>query len=339
MSPTPRRSRLRLLLTLALGLALVAAFVLALDDPAKALATIRGLDPRLIALGLAAYAITYAFRAVRFRLLLSVRPPPLDLFAVMGVHNLFNMLLPARTGELSYVWLAHRRWGAPLPEATASLLLARVYDMAGIGLFFCAALLAATAERGSVLFAGCALVLASIAAIVALVPLTKLFAAVVRRVLRSRSDGPRVGRMLAALDRMVDSFAQMNRRRTAAWVFLVTEAQWLATFATCYAILRACPGVGAFPFTASILGSTGLSVALILPINPVGNVGTFQAGWIAGYMLAGMDRDLAIATSLAAHVAILAFAVVLGLLGRMWLRKPAIAGVADLPATREGEAG
>jgi hypothetical protein len=45
-------------------------------------------------------------------------------------HNAAVILLPLRSGELGYVWLVHRHWGAGLRAAAASLLHWRLQDAA-----------------------------------------------------------------------------------------------------------------------------------------------------------------------------------------------------------------
>ncbi|MBK6939935.1 MAG: flippase-like domain-containing protein [Planctomycetes bacterium] len=305
-SPRPPRPWKRIVLAgLALGLLVLALRALDLELLRRTLANAQALP---LVLGLGAYVLCYFARAVRFRLLLvSAAPPLVDLTAVMAVHNLSNMLLPARTGELSWLALAKERYGVPLGEGAVTLLLSRLFDVGGIAAWFLLALLMhAPAAARTELWIVAGLVFTVAGAITfALAPLAN-FAG--RIALGDGASGWRlaVGRKLEAL---AEHARRVRARGTDVAVFVVTQIQWLCTFVTCWCILVAF-GVD-FPFLRSILGSTGLSLALILPLNTFGNVGTFEAGWVAGYRLAGMEQGAAAATAVGAHVAILVFALVL----------------------------
>lgn len=305
-SPRPQRPWKRILLGV-LALAFLALALRSLDV-AVLRDTLASARPGPLALALLAYVACYVARAIRFRLLLvSAAPPLVDLTAVMAVHNLSNMLLPARTGELSWLALAKDRYAVPLGEGAVTLLLSRLFDVGGIAAWFLLALLMhAPASAQAELWIVASVVFAAAAAVTyALAPLATLGA---RMVARGSTSAWR-----AALGRKLDALAEHARRVRARGtdlaVFVVTQIQWLCTFVTCWCILVAF-GVD-FPFLRSILGSTGLSLALILPLNTFGNVGTFEAGWVAGYRLAGMEPTTAAATALGAHAAILVFALVL----------------------------
>lgn len=316
------RSARRIALSLLLG-GLLAGLLLKSLDLRQVAHALRSADPTLIAVSLLCYVGSYACRAARFRLILhSCRPPLLDLFGVVSVHNLFNMLLPMRTGELSFVYLARQRWGASLTEGLVALLLARLYDMLGIAVFFVTAIVAERSrvqgEVGALVGLGASLLLLTALLLIGLLPLVRLVTS--RLDERVRRNGAASSSLLlkvvARLRDILASLEDIQRRRTARWVFVVTELQWLCTFLTCWLVVRALDI--AFPFDLSILGSTGLSVALILPINTFANVGTFEAGWIAGYRLAGMAAASATLSAVVAHVFIMLFAAVLGL-GGHWL--------------------
>lgn len=301
----PRRWKRIVLAGLALLLLGIALRTLELDVLRRTLVEAR---PLPLSLGLGAYVLCYVARAVRFRLLLvSAAPPLLDLTAVMAVHNLSNMLLPARTGELSWLALAKDRYGVPLGEGAVTLLLSRLFDVGGIAAWFLLALLMhAPAAARTELWIVAGLVFTTAGA------LTFALAPIARAASRLAARGGSHGWRLTArhkLDALAEHARRVRARGTDIAVFVVTQIQWMCTFVTCWCILLAF-GVE-FPFLRSILGSTGLSLALILPLNTFGNVGTFEAGWVAGYRLAGMEQGVAAATAVGAHVAILVFALVL----------------------------
>ncbi len=323
--PPRRRSRLRTIAAALLGLVVVGLLFLAAPDTDVPAVLARTRVPWVL-LAFLSYFLSYACRAARMRQLIhSARPGLADLLSVVSVHNLLNMLLPLRAGELSWIYLARKRYGLSIAEGLSALLLARLFDVVGIVVFFLAALALHWRGAGDAareLAGGAVLLLAlSGAALLALARGAPLLLGAARRLAAccGVDSHPLVQKLLERCRALLDHVARVGSRRTAASVFLVTQAQWLCTLLCCYALLRA--AAVEFAFSASILGSTGLSVALILPINTFAGVGSFEAGWTVGYRLAGLDLECALATAVCAHLFILVFAALLGGLGMAGLRR------------------
>ncbi|MDW8066460.1 MAG: lysylphosphatidylglycerol synthase domain-containing protein [Aquificaceae bacterium] len=113
---------LPLLITL-LFLALLFYFV-----PYKQLlSTLKSISPINFLLAFFLYSLSQLFRSIRWRLLLR----ELNLyqsFVINSANIMFNNLLPARTGELSWFYYA-RRFGVNLSYSLWSFFLGRLYDL------------------------------------------------------------------------------------------------------------------------------------------------------------------------------------------------------------------
>ena len=108
------------------------AYLLSLIDPAEILRTARRLPPGPLAL----YAILVLggvlARALRFWILLG-RQVGLGLLAgIVLARNLFVDRLPARVGELSYVYLLSRTGHRRAEEGLATLVLSILFDVVAI---------------------------------------------------------------------------------------------------------------------------------------------------------------------------------------------------------------
>lgn len=53
----------------------------------------------------------------------------MDMFFVALVRNDFNMVLPARTGELSYVYVLKRKFKFPIEIGVSTLMVVLVFDL------------------------------------------------------------------------------------------------------------------------------------------------------------------------------------------------------------------
>ncbi|HHM06123.1 MAG TPA: UPF0104 family protein, partial [Gammaproteobacteria bacterium] len=133
---------------------------------------------------------------------------------LMLQHNLWNNLLPMRTGEFSFPWLMSRYFAVPVARSLPALAWFRVLDLHALGL---AALAGAAWLDG----AGW---LAVLAAWLPLPGLLSRAAGLLRRRL-----GERTGRLAPLLDKLL---AGLPRTRRALWrSVLWTYVNWLVKLA------------------------------------------------------------------------------------------------------------
>ncbi len=74
------------------------------------------------------YTLSYVFRATRFKSLNKKKINLSSLFIVVCLHNFYNNLFPARTGEFSYIYLMKKR-NIPIGQGAGSLIIARLLDL------------------------------------------------------------------------------------------------------------------------------------------------------------------------------------------------------------------
>jgi uncharacterized membrane protein YbhN (UPF0104 family) len=85
--------------------------------------------PTLIG-ALAVLLLSNLFRAYRKNILVgSDRIGMGDMFLVAMIRNAFNMVLPARTGELSYIYVLTRRFMFPLEIGVSTLMVVLIFDL------------------------------------------------------------------------------------------------------------------------------------------------------------------------------------------------------------------
>ena len=135
--------------------------------------------------------------------------------------------------------------GLSLGEGAATLLLARLFDALGIAVFFLTALIATrgalSGDGTGFLLSGGTLLGLTLLGVLFLVPAATAAHRVAESIASATGTAEsRLARL--ALDKgraLVGHLHEIRARRTAPWVFCVTQAQWLCTFLTCWAIVRA----------------------------------------------------------------------------------------------------
>jgi uncharacterized membrane protein YbhN (UPF0104 family) len=307
-----------------LGLALLASVVVfmlvlgvsdisgqaAADGVADAAA---GLSPGLLALTFLAYAASYVGRAARLSLLLPGRLPLMQLVSISARHNLFNLVLPLRSGEASLPIMLRNEAGRSLAEGTAALVVARVLDLMSVCVFLLIGLawtgLGGDELRPPVL----ALLALLVCAAVGMRPAARWIAG------RLPANG---SKFVSFAGRTAAHLGEQPASRLAASLS-VSLLTWLLTYLACWLLVKDMAtgdseialSLAGVTFAASLVGSTCLHLVGILPINTLVGVGPWEAGWVAGYVFVGVGTEAAFASAVVSHAVIFAMVSLLGGLG------------------------
>jgi uncharacterized protein (TIRG00374 family) len=292
-----------------------------------------GLEPRevLDALGRLTWATwlpafglhvaLYLLRVWRFAVLLpaDVRVARAPFLFVCGAHTLAAFVLPAKIGEAAFVLYARRSAGVPAEAGLASLVVSRLLDVAVLALGFS---LACFALRTS----------GSFPALPWLVPLGAglLFVAGAAFWLTARSDllarlagaalrtfGLARTQLGARLAGRIDGVARALRAAGADGrllrATLLSAPIWLVIFLFCAVLARALGLPDTTTLAEATFGSSLAILTSLIPVSAFANFGTLELGWVLGFGVLGVPRDLALATGLGLHAVQLVHIVALGL--------------------------
>lgn len=318
------KTALRIGLSLAVAAGLLAA-LMAWGDvrPRDAADVLLGLRPEALAGAVGLHALVYLLRAVRFRLLVppAGRPTLARALAVSSAHNLAAYVLPAKTGEATFVLYLRQVAGVPAARGLASLVVSRLLDLAVLAALTALAcgwigvLGDAAAHLGALALplVGLSLVLFVLCARShLLVPVAERAARLVRL------DRASLGRRLLARARDVrEALAGAGGEGRLAAAALVSVPLWLGVFAF-YAVLARGMGIGDGTGLPELVFGSSLAVAFnLLPVNGLAGFGTQEVGWTFGFGLVGVASDVALATGLGAHFVQLLDVCVFGALAHL----------------------
>lgn len=286
----------------------------------------RSVDFATWATALGLHAAVYALRAWRFQLLFppTSRPGIGSLLAVGAAHNLAAYILPAKTGEATFVLYSRRACGVSGSRALASLITSRLLDLctvcAGLGV----ACLYLSAARGDApdWFASLGAVLIALALVIGLLAVKShwLIALYTKLARSTRLDRTRVGRRADGLAlRVSAALREAGGEGRVIWAALVSAPQWLGIFLFYGVLVRGLGLSDTVDLSQAALGSGLAVVANLLPINGFAGFGTQEAGWVLGFGALGVPKDIATATSVGVHMIQLGNVVLLGILGHIAL--------------------
>jgi hypothetical protein len=233
---------------------------------------------------------TYALRAGRLRAEWLWKLRTLDLgyrecLQVTLLHNAAINILPMRSGEASYSFLLHRRWGVGLGDATASLLWLRLQDMMVLGVLGIAILVPAPLPW-RIGFA-----VAAIAAAATLLPRLVRRVHVHARWARARAHAsagaPRARKAWHLVAKVAAAF-RAARGGAAAWGFAISN--WVLKLGIVGVLLTSLANI---PPGAGFCGALGGELAGVLPLQAPAGVGTYEAGVALGTQAHRADRAAA----------------------------------------------
>ncbi len=288
---------------------------------------LKSIDPFWAILGTTGYFLAILFRALRFKWLIHSRDIPLpELFRISVFYHLSLMVLPSKLGELSYPYLLNKIGGMSVTEGMASLIASRVYDFfiflmiflfASIGfqsffkihIFFIILLSAFTIGLTLLLFFY----------MNDLLGLCSTFMGKISNRFGTKDSKP-LQWIQRKIHEVAEDFYAIKARKTYLSVTITSLATWIVVFWTFYAFLR---GFGIeISFLKVVFGSTIAVLANALPISGIGNWGTLEAGWAAGFLMVGLSKEKAIATGFGVHIVIFVVCLMMGFICWVSLNLP-----------------
>lgn len=244
--------------------------------------------------------VTYALRAYRicdyFRyqrrgaFLISLR--------VTLLHNLANNLLPMRSGEASFPLLIRSEFGVSATAASGTLILFRLLDLHALGIIGLSGFLAYMGGHGAYWLL---IFLISMAPLV-VVPMQARLSFWLNPDPKAEAKGKL--RILGAKLLLGLPSKQTDLLRT----MLITWLNWLLKIAIFAWILLAFAPMN---WLQGLTGALGGELSSILPFHAPGGIGTYEAGVVAGALLAGADAGESLGAAVSLHL-ILIISTLLG---------------------------
>jgi uncharacterized protein (TIRG00374 family) len=288
--------------------------------------TLASINPLFLIAGFVLYACSYFLRALRFHILLNRKVGLRDLFNIVCVHNLVNNILPARTGELSYIYLLNKFHNKKTGEGIATLFVARVFDFIVISLLFFISALMIQDLPEIIMKAVWVITFLMVVIVIFLIILLYFgdsFLNLAKRFFGRFNLEKKyfADYLLRKGEEAVESFDEIrtNGKVTAIEVIIISFGIWLSLYSVNYDLITAmdinlC-------FFIVLLGSTFALFTTILPIQGIGGFGTIEGGWAIGFIAVGLTKEVAISSGFVVHIVILVYFLILGLLGLISMQR------------------
>lgn len=294
-------TRLRRGLALALNLAVLAAFVYAVQHYwgwGRLLAPWQRLPLSVVMLAVGGLLVSYLVRATRVYVAEGGIPRGQlgQCLRLILLSNAFNLLLPMRSGEASFPILMRRWFGIEISRATGVLIWLRLLDLhvlAAVGV-----VCAATGWLGRNSIAADWAPLAAALCVAAPVMLFILRKSLARR-LQGR-DGRVARLLLKVLAGLPTNARGLLRDLGLTWL------SWAIKLAGLGWVLSRLAGLSP---TLGVLGAIGGDLSTVLPIHAPGGFGTYEAGVLALLAPASAPTPALLAAAVDLHLLVLTTAL------------------------------
>lgn len=285
--------------------------------------TLRKISPLYFIIGFILYTISYFFRTIRLKLLIKTNIKFKDMLSIVAIHNMANNILPARTGEFSFIYLLKTKKNISFSESFAALIIARIFDIIAISLLFIV----------SVVIIGDLPSLISNVLVVLTLFLIVLIILFILSVFHGETVIKNIERFFIAIkinktrianfiltkgDEIIQNFRVIRSKKIVICSFFFSLFIWIFAYTITYLLFQEM-NIEISIWTV-ILGSSFLIFTTILPIHSVGGFGTVEGMWTIAFMALGLSKEEAISSGFTVHIIITIYFLILGLIGFVILK-------------------
>jgi glycosyltransferase 2 family protein len=290
--------------------------------------------PMLI-IGLLVMFSSNYFRAYRKNTLIgSDRVNMIDMFLVAQIRNAFNMVLPARTGELSYVYVLTTKFGFPLEIGVSTLMVALVFDLVIVFSLIIISIIIVgintySISSVSVIIIAAALLVVSLLILFYLPKIISFFLFIFKKILsRFRiSEKGTLYKIYSKLTDIKENIKIIRERGIYLKVYFTSIAIRVLKFSSYYLIIYAIMQPMGYTFDnlnfwVILLATSAAEISAVLPTHALAGYGTYESAFVLAMVILGFDREISIISGFGFHTIILLFTVALGIISMIIISLP-----------------
>lgn len=312
-------ARVKAALAFVVGVAFLGGLV-AWVGPATVARAVMDANPILLLGAALVYAAFFVLRGIRWRILLSQSAPDVRLSSTTSttaIGWLANSILPLKGGDVLRAALVARRESLAVGPTAATVALERVLDLVGLAIVAAVGMLLLPSAADLPAWLGRAMEVAWIVPLLALVCLALLVWLRVRAMrVVERCCAP-FGKWGAKLHDFIDTTvcgldALARRPRLLAALLPLTLVVAIAQAGIFMLLVMAL--IPATPAAVAFGGSALFLLSFVVSVTP-GNVGTYEAAFVAVFVALGTPTDIAVPAAILTHLTTTLIVAMLGSVG------------------------
>lgn len=297
------------------GLALVIVYFLLSEITAgDILNNLKQLDFKFTALAFVLYFAVNLVRAYRFDLILGKSIGRLRFLYIVFIQNFFNIILPFRLGELSYIHLVSKNSDISLGRNITSLIGVRLFDLfAAVTVFVISILWLSNGFIDSMAFfwVGAGLIL-----IIFLVFISLVFCGA--KIINFFQKYQLSRRIFEKFKEAIEGFSMFREKGLFVKISILSFVIWGMISVGGFFLFKSLNinlNFWQIVFVYALPGILSLT-----PIFVFGGIGSYEGSIAGGLMLLGISKEMAISDGFILHAQDLAFVLILALVGYIGLK-------------------
>ncbi len=296
-----------------------------------------GINKPSLIVALAVMFVSIFLRTYRKKILVgSERINMMDMFLVVLVRNAFNMVLPARTGELSYVYMLQRKFKFPLEVGISTLAIVLIFDLVIVFSLIVISIIVVLINKFSgsylaVVFIALALLIILILVLLYFSKVVGFIVTIMEKILRKYRIGKNKT-VQVIYKKLIDikKNIEIIQERKIYWKvslssIVIRILKFVSYYLLIYAMLR--PDGYTFKelnFWIIFLAVEAAEISAVLPTHALAGFGTYEGAFllilgVLGFTITGIAWE---AVAFGYHIITLTFIVILGLIAMVILSLP-----------------
>jgi len=279
------------------------------------------------------------FRALRKQLLVGTDKIRLiDMFLVAMIRNAFTMVLPARTGEISYVYVLTRKFKFPVEVGISTLVLVLVFDLAIVFSLIVIGVIIVWITRGfenlsfsswPIIVIATVLLIASMLLLFYLSKIIKFVINIIDKIIIKTKVGKSrfVQFLFKKLVDINESLEIIKKRKIYGQVYFYSIVcrilKFVAYYMAIHAILKPMGyGFNDLSFWVIFLATVVAEISAVLPTHALAGFGTYEGAFALAFVALGFSSQLAITVGFSYHIIMLSFSITLGIISMIIISMP-----------------
>lgn len=282
------------------------------------------IDPIYLVLGFILYLISHVLKALRFYVLLHREVSIKDLFSIVCIHTLAVNIFPARSGELSYIYLLNKNSNKNIKDGASTLILARILDIIAILILFFISIIMAKNLPDIIAKTIPLIVFLAIIIVTILLMLIYNLKKITHNLKKvsfhlQLNDKKSMKYIINKMDEFAESNFHVDQKQFILSA-IISVGIWIVLYSVIYIVVIAMDiNIG---FVAFLLATTFYLMISILPIQGIGGFGTFEGSWALSFMSVGVIKESAISSGFIIHIVFILYMIILALFGFIYLKNP-----------------
>ncbi|MBM3707517.1 MAG: flippase-like domain-containing protein [Actinobacteria bacterium] len=276
------------------------------------------------------------FKTYRQKLLIGTdQVRMVDMFLVSLIRNAFNMVLPARTGELSYVYVLKRKFKISVEVGVSTLMVGLLFEIIIVFCMIIISVIIVGINRYPISSTNVILIAAGLLAVslILLFFLSKfiglfirLFNFFIKRFARLQKN-----RVIVYLyEKLVETNKNIEiiQGRRIYWkVYLASVATRVLKFTSYYFLIHATLAPMGYTFAdlsywVIFLATVAAEISAVLPTHAFAGLGTYEGAFALAFVALGFSKELSIIVGFNYHIINLIFTIGWGLIAVLILVMP-----------------